>query len=226
MTGGTTAARERAAQPQAPRPQQARRWSTGRGELWVAGGVLALAGALAWGTATMEVPAGVAAPGPQFFPWLVVGLLAVVGVALGAQVLLQARRAHADGGAPATMSNDLLEDLGAIDGTSELRIVSPADAAPAPGEDPEDDGARLDVRTIALTVAALAGFAIALTWLGWILSAAALFWALARLFGSGRPLLDVGVAVIVASVIQLAFGAGLGLPLPAGILEGVVPWTS
>ena len=62
--------------------------------------------------------------------------------------------------------------------------------------------------------------------LGWLLSAAALFWVLSWAFGSRRPLLDIGVSIIVSSLVQLAFGAGLGLSLPAGILEGLSPWIS
>ena len=86
--------------------------------------------------------------------------------------------------------------------------------------------ASVDWRTLGITVAALAGFIAVLPVLGWILSAAALFWVISWAFGSRRPLLDIGVSVIVSSLVQLAFGAGLGLSLPAGILEGLSPWIS
>lgn len=52
-----------------------------------------------------------------------------------------------------------------------------------------------------------------------MLSGAALFWCVARLLGSRRPLLDIGIALLVSSVVQLIFGGLLGLSLPA-LLSG------
>jgi putative tricarboxylic transport membrane protein len=34
--------------------------------------------------------------------------------------------------------------------------------------------------------------------------------------------MDIAIAVIISSVVQLAFGAGLGLSLPAGFLGGIL----
>lgn len=201
------------------RVQRTPRWYTGRSELVVVAGVLVLAGFMTYGTATMQVPADVAFPGPQFFPMLVSGFLWLAGIGLLIEVLRTSRRAHvADD--PVEISNEMLEDLGAIDATGELRVVSPEDVASTAKP------AAVDWRTLGVTVAALAGFIVVLPVLGWILSAAALFWAISWAFGSRRPLLDIGVAVIVSSLVQLAFGAGLGLSLPAGILEGLSPWIS
>jgi putative tricarboxylic transport membrane protein len=197
------------------------RWYTGRSELIIVGGVYALAVALTIGIVTMEVPGEVAFPGPQFFPTLVAILLYVVATALAVDILRTTRRTHvADD--PTEISNDMLEDLGAIDATSEIRVVSPEDAAvPEPVEP-----ARIDWRTLGITVAGLAGFILILPFAGWIVSAAALFWVISWAFGSRRPLLDIGIGVIISSIIQLAFGAGLGLTLPAGFLEGIAPWIS
>ncbi len=201
------------------RVQRTPRWYTGRSELVVVAGVFVLAGFLTYGTATMQVPADVAFPGPQFFPMLVSGFLWLAGVGLLVEVLRTSRRAHvADD--PVEISNEMLEDLGAIDETGEIRVVSPEDVAST------SKPAAVDGRTLGITVAALAGFIVVLPVLGWILSAAALFWAISWAFGSRRPLLDIGVSVIVSSLVQLAFGAGLGLSLPAGILEGLSPWIS
>ncbi|MBD8207690.1 tripartite tricarboxylate transporter TctB family protein [Microbacterium sp. CFBP 8790] len=171
------------------------------------------------GTVTMQVPADVAVPGPQFFPMLVSGFLWLAGVGLLVEVLRTTRRSHvADD--PVEISNEMLEDLGAIDETGEIRVVSPEDVASSSAP------ARVDWRTLGITVVSLAAFIVVLPVLGWLLSAAALFWVLSWAFGSRRPLLDVGVSVIVSSLVQLAFGAGLGLSLPAGILEGLSPWIS
>ncbi|BAJ75193.1 hypothetical protein MTES_2229 [Microbacterium testaceum StLB037] len=201
------------------RVQRTPRWYTGRSELVVVAGVFVLAAFLTYGTATMQVPADVAFPGPQFFPMLVSGFLWLAGIGLLIEVLRTSRRSHvADD--PVEISNEMLEDLGAIDETGEIRIVSPADVAST------SKPAAVDWRTLGITVAALAGFIVVLPVLGWILSAAALFWVISWAFGSRRPLLDIGVSVIVSSLVQLAFGAGLGLSLPAGILEGLSPWIS
>ncbi|WZH38905.1 MAG: tripartite tricarboxylate transporter TctB family protein [Microbacterium enclense] len=201
------------------RVQRTPRWYTGRSELVVVAGVFVLAGFMTYGTATMQVPADVAFPGPQFFPMLVSGFLWLAGIGLLVEVLRTSRRSHvADD--PVEISNEMLEDLGAIDETGEIRIVSPEDVASS------SKPASVDWRTLGITVAALAGFIVVLPVLGWIISAAALFWVISWAFGSRRPLLDIGVSVIVSSLVQLAFGAGLGLSLPAGILEGLSPWIS
>lgn len=198
------------------------RWYTGRSELIVVAGVLVLAIDLTVGIVTMQVPEGTAFPGPQFFPIIVTVFLYGVAIALAISVMVSPRRAHvADD--PTELSTDMLEDLGGIDETTEIRVVAPEDLVAAQTDVPE---ARLDWKTIGITVGAIAAFIVALPLLGWLISAAGLFWALAWAFGSKRPLFDIGIAVIVSSIVQLAFGLGLGLSLPAGILEGAFPWIS
>ena len=78
-------------------------------------------------------------------------------------------------------------------------------------------GPRTDWKSTATVVASFLAFALALEPLGWILSGAILFWGVARGLGSRRPLFDLGIALAVSSLIQLAFSAGLGLRLPSGI---------
>ncbi|MBB1028013.1 tripartite tricarboxylate transporter TctB family protein, partial [Dietzia sp. DQ11-38-2] len=84
----------------------------------------------------------------------------------------------------------------------------------------------VDYRTTGIVIAGLVGFAILLQPVGWLITSSALFWIVSRALGSRRPVFDIAVSVIFASVIQIAFSAGLGLGLPAGILEGVVPWSN
>lgn len=204
------------------RVQRMPRWFTGRGELVVVAGLLLLAGGMTAGIATMEVPEGIAFPGPQFFPIIVTAFLYATAAALAVTILVSPRRVHvADD--PTEVSTDMLEDLGGIDATSEIRVVSP-EAIIAAQQQSASPG--IDWRTVGLTVAAIAVFIVALPVLGWLLSAAGLFWALSRAFGSRRPLFDIALAVIISSLIQLAFGLGLGLSLPAGILEGAFSWIS
>ena len=79
-----------------------------------------------------------------------------------------------------------------------------------------------DWKTIALVAGGFLLFALLLVPVGWLLSAAFLFWIIAFALGSKNRLGDVGIALVFSSCIQLAFGAALGLNLPAGILEGVL----
>ena len=65
-------------------------------------------------------------------------------------------------------------------------------------------------------------FTAVLNILGWILSAAFLFWIICYALGSKRPGFDAGVSLLFASAIQLAFNAGLGLNLPSGFLGGLL----
>lgn len=202
------------------RAQSVPRWYTGRSELFVAGGVIVVAVLLTIGTVTMTVPEGAAVPGPQFFPTIVAVFLYLVGIALAIQVLMTPRRAHvADD--PTEISDEMLAGLGSLDITAEIRVVSPEELVPAVSNQP-----RIDWRTLGITVGALVVFILLLPILGWLIMAAALFWAIAWAFGSRRPLFDIAVAALVAAFTQLAFGAGLGLSLPAGILEGVFAWIS
>lgn len=64
-------------------------------------------------------------------------------------------------------------------------------------------------------------FSLTIELLGWILSAALLFWSVARGVGSRRPLFDASLGLLLSSIIYLAFARGLGLSLPAGFLGGI-----
>ena len=57
---------------------------------------------------------------------------------------------------------------------------------------------------------------------GFIPTAAILFFCVAFGFGSRRYLRDAIIAILLATVAYVGFVHGLGLPLPAGILEGVL----
>ncbi|GER23907.1 hypothetical protein NCCP1664_24020 [Zafaria cholistanensis] len=78
-----------------------------------------------------------------------------------------------------------------------------------------------DWKSLGLVFGSFLAFALLLVPVGWLISAALLFWGVSRALGSRRPLFDVGLALVFSSCIQLAFGAGLGLNLPGGILEGI-----
>jgi putative tricarboxylic transport membrane protein len=57
---------------------------------------------------------------------------------------------------------------------------------------------------------------------GFAIAAALQFWLVARAFRSRRPARDFLIAAALSLIVYLAFSRGLGLPLPAGILEGIL----
>lgn len=195
-------------------------WWRCRSELIVVAGLVALALYLAVGIAAMEVPEGAATPGPQFFPTIVVGFLAVLAVALTIDVLRNPRHPGGNTDTPAEVSGAMLHDIGDLEDTGEIGIVRP-------GTRPDDDGrAPIDWRTVSLVFGGLVLFAVALQPIGWLIAATALFWIVCHALGSRRPVFDIAIAVIFASLVQLAFSAGLGLTLPGGLFEGVGPWSN
>ncbi len=57
---------------------------------------------------------------------------------------------------------------------------------------------------------------------GFILTAALLFWLVARAFESRRPWRDAVVGALLSVFVYLAFTRGLGLVLPRGLLDGLL----
>jgi len=98
----------------------------------------------------------------------------------------------------------------------------PEDAAGMEPVEGEDHATFSDWRTLGLTMLAFLLFALLLNPLGWILAAALMFWIIASAMGSGTPLKDVAVSLVLSCTVQVVFSAGLGLHLPAGILDGVL----
>ncbi|WP_017568922.1 tripartite tricarboxylate transporter TctB family protein [Nocardiopsis halotolerans] len=212
----------RAPEPSAPPSRPS--WWRGRTELLVAALVLGLAGFIAVQTATMPVPPGTEPPGPRFFPTLVAIFMGGVGIALTVQVVLRPARTAAEE-APAapvaedgatneadesTKAGETSGDGGAAEGTG-ARTAETGEEAPV----------RIDWRRLGLVVAALVVFILLLQPVGWLLSAALLFFGVAYAMGSRRILFDIVLSLVFSSLIQLAFVAGLGLNLPSGILGGI-----
>ena len=78
----------------------------------------------------------------------------------------------------------------------------------------------------ALGILALAGalFLLLAGRAGFILAAGLQFWLVARAFGNRRPLRDAAAAALISVVVYAAFARGLGLALPAGPLEALLPF--
>jgi putative tricarboxylic transport membrane protein len=58
--------------------------------------------------------------------------------------------------------------------------------------------------------------------LGWVISGALLFWGSSWALGSRHLVRDAVISVTLALVTFYGFYVGLGIPLPAGVLEGVL----
>ena len=90
------------------------------------------------------------------------------------------------------------------------------------GEDIEE-GTKADWRTVGIVVLAFVANIFLIEILGWILSGALLFFVTARALGSHHLLLDAGIALGMGVLSFLIFAYGLGLALPGGILEPILP---
>lgn len=188
-------------------------WFSGRSELGFVALILVVATGLLLGTLGMEV-LGQSRPGPQFFPVVVAIILYAAAIAITVSVVthptLPDGEPHPGRG---NFSADLLIDISDVGEERVRRRYS---------KYTDDYATYSDWRTVGMVVGGIVLFILILHPVGWILSATALFWIVARALGSRRPLIDLGVALLFASVIQLAFNAGLGLPLPPGFLEGLL----
>jgi putative tricarboxylic transport membrane protein len=82
----------------------------------------------------------------------------------------------------------------------------------------EGGGFELDWTATGLVLAALIVQMLLLERLGWIIATTLLFAAVARAFGSRRPLLDIAIGLALTSLAFVAFTWGLGLTLPGGVI--------
>lgn len=92
---------------------------------------------------------------------------------------------------------------------------------PEHGED-IDIASPIDWRTVLLLVGAFAANAVLIEPLGWVISGGLLFWGTAFALGSRRYLLTAAVAAAMSLTTFYAFAIGLGVNLPAGILQGIL----
>lgn len=83
-------------------------------------------------------------------------------------------------------------------------------------------GERSNWRGVLSVVAAVALCAAALETVGWVIAGGLLFYLCLYAFGSRRPLTDLVISVVLAIASFYVFYLGLGIPLPPGVLAGVL----
>jgi putative tricarboxylic transport membrane protein len=89
------------------------------------------------------------------------------------------------------------------------------------GED-VDLSEKADVRTVALLAGVFVVNVVLIDWLGWAITGAFLFAASAWVLGSRTWVRDVAIGVALSVGTFYGFYVGLGIPIPAGILDGVL----
>ncbi|WP_084960027.1 tripartite tricarboxylate transporter TctB family protein [Thermoactinospora rubra] len=85
-----------------------------------------------------------------------------------------------------------------------------------------DTHAPADWRSVLLVSGIFLGFVAILNWLGWVLSASLLFFALSVALGARHLVRTAVIAVVLGVSTYLVFVKGLGVTLPNGILSGVM----
>ena len=108
-----------------------------------------------------------------------------------------------------------------------LLLLGTALLAPALRRQPKADTAVVEpVPWRALGTLALGGclFLLLVGRSGFIVAASLQFWFVARAFSVNRPLRDGAAAVLLAVAVYAGFSGGLGLALPAGLVERLMPF--
>ncbi|MFI5427838.1 tripartite tricarboxylate transporter TctB family protein [Aeromicrobium sp. UC242_57] len=101
--------------------------------------------------------------------------------------------------------------------------------ATARGDVPEsEEGEDIDLSqpsdwmTVAKLVAVFAANILLIDWLGWAITGALLFVGTAQVLGSRTLIRDIAVGVALSVGTWYGFYSGLGLAIPAGILDGIL----
>ena len=79
-----------------------------------------------------------------------------------------------------------------------------------------------DWKTVLPLVGAFVANILLIDWAGWVISGTVLFWGSAWALGSRHYIRDGIISIVLAVVTFYGFYLGLGIPLPAGLLEGVL----
>jgi putative tricarboxylic transport membrane protein len=89
------------------------------------------------------------------------------------------------------------------------------------GEDVDLDQ-RVDVKTVLMLIGVFVANIVLIDWLGWVISGSLLFYGSALALGSRHYVRALVIAVALALITFYGFAIGLGVGLPAGILQGIL----
>ncbi|HKV22794.1 MAG TPA: tripartite tricarboxylate transporter TctB family protein [Mycobacterium sp.] len=79
-----------------------------------------------------------------------------------------------------------------------------------------------DWRTVGLLVALFIGLILLVNPLGWVITSALFFAGAATVLGSRHYIRNIVIGAVLALASFYGFYSGLGIPLPAGILDGIL----
>jgi putative tricarboxylic transport membrane protein len=79
-----------------------------------------------------------------------------------------------------------------------------------------------DWRTVGLLVALFVALILLVNPLGWVIAGALFFAGAATILGSNHYIRNIAIGTALALVSFYGFYSGLGIPLPAGILDGIL----
>ena len=79
-----------------------------------------------------------------------------------------------------------------------------------------------DLRSVALLALVLVANIVLIDWLGWAITGALLFTGVAGVLGSRTHVRDLAIGTALSVGSWYGFYVGLGIPIPAGILDGVL----
>jgi putative tricarboxylic transport membrane protein len=79
-----------------------------------------------------------------------------------------------------------------------------------------------DMKTVLLLVAVFTANIFLIDFLGWVISGGLLFYGCAIVLGSRHFIRDLGIAAVLSLGTFYGFAIGLGVGLPAGILQGIL----
>lgn len=79
-----------------------------------------------------------------------------------------------------------------------------------------------DWKTVLPLVGAFVANILLIDWAGWVISGTVLFWGSAWALGSRHYVRDGIISILLAVITFYGFYLGLGIPLPAGLLKGIL----
>ncbi|MEJ1179627.1 tripartite tricarboxylate transporter TctB family protein [Arthrobacter sp. R4] len=79
-----------------------------------------------------------------------------------------------------------------------------------------------DWKTVLPLVGAFVANILLIDWAGWVISGTVLFWGSAWALGSRHYVRDGIISVVLSVITFYGFYLGLGIPLPAGLLKGIL----